>query len=75
MIDKGVPRHGYELCDAAGTAIGVVTSGTMSPTLKTGIGLGYVPPAFAKAGSELFVKVRDRLLRAEVAKPPFRQSV
>jgi aminomethyltransferase len=74
MVDKGVPRHGYELCDAAGTAIGVVTSGTMSPLLKVGIGLGYVTPDFAKTGSGIFVKVRDRLLRAEVTKLPFRKS-
>ena len=74
MLDKGVPRHGYELCDAAGTATGVVTSGTMSPTLKTGIGLGYVQPAVAKPGTEIFVKVRERLLKAEVTKPPFRKS-
>jgi len=74
MVDKGVPRHGYELCDAAGATIGAVTSGTMSPALKVGIALGYVKPAFAKAGSEVFVKVRDRLLKAEVTKLPFRQS-
>ncbi|MDR0694675.1 MAG: glycine cleavage system aminomethyltransferase GcvT [Prevotellaceae bacterium] len=74
MVDKGVPRHGYELCDATGATIGIVTSGTMSPMLKTGIGLGYVPPAWAKAGSGIFVKVRERLLKAEVTKLPFRKN-
>ncbi|MDR3350693.1 MAG: glycine cleavage system aminomethyltransferase GcvT [Prevotellaceae bacterium] len=74
MLDKGIPRHGYELCDAAGTAIGAVTSGTMSPILKTGIGLGYVPPACAKTGTEIFVNVRGRLLKAEIVKLPFRKS-
>ncbi|MDR1405718.1 MAG: glycine cleavage system aminomethyltransferase GcvT [Prevotellaceae bacterium] len=74
MVDKGIPRHGYALCDAAGTVAGTVTSGTMSPMLKTGIGLGYVPPAMASAGSEIFVSVRERLLKAEVVKLPFRKS-
>ncbi|MDR3132769.1 MAG: glycine cleavage system aminomethyltransferase GcvT [Prevotellaceae bacterium] len=74
MVDKGVPRHGYELCDAAGTVIGAVTSGTMSPTLKTGIGLGYVQAAWAKTGAEIFVNIRERLLKAEIAKLPFRKS-
>ncbi|QJW88436.1 glycine cleavage system aminomethyltransferase GcvT [Spirosoma taeanense] len=71
MIDRGIPRGHYELTDADGTKIGEVTSGTQSPTLGKGIGLGYVPVAFSKLGSELFVKVRDKLLKAQVVKLPF----
>lgn len=71
MIDRGIPRGHYELADADGQSIGEVTSGTQSPTLGKGIGLGYVPTAVSKPGSELFVKVRDKLLKAEVVKLPF----
>ncbi|MEO5976600.1 MAG: glycine cleavage system aminomethyltransferase GcvT [Chryseolinea sp.] len=71
MIDKGIPRHDYIIKDAAGNAIGKVTSGTMSPMLGVGIGLGYVTTAFAEPGSEIFVDVRGRSLKAQVAKPPF----
>lgn len=71
MIDRGIPRGHYELCDAAGNKLGEVTSGTQSPTLQKGIGLGYVPTEFSKAGTEIFVKVRDRLLKAQVVKTPF----
>jgi len=71
MIDRGIPRGHYELCDAVGNNIGHVTSGTQSPTLSKGIGLGYVPTAYSKTGSEIFVKVRDRLLKAQVVKLPF----
>lgn len=71
MIDRGIPRGHYELCDAEGNKIGEVTSGTQSPTLQKGIGLGYVPTEFSKAGTEIFVKVRDRLLKAQVVKTPF----
>lgn len=71
MIDRGIPRGHYEICDAEGNPIGQVTSGTQSPTLSKGIGLGYVPTAHSKVGSEIFVKVRDRLLKAQVVKLPF----
>lgn len=71
MIDRGIPRGHYELCDADGNVIGHVTSGTQSPTLSKGIGLGYVPLASSKVGSEIFVKVRERLLKAQVVKLPF----
>ena len=73
MVDKGIPRHGYEIVDAEGNVIGNVTSGTMSPVLKKGIGMGYVKPALAKSGSEIFIKVRNRNLKAQVVKPPFRK--
>ncbi|MDH6354207.1 aminomethyltransferase [Dysgonomonas sp. PH5-45] len=74
LIDKGVPRHGYEIVNEAGEAIGVVTSGTMSPWLKVGIGMGYVKPEYMKAGTEIFIKVRERKLKAEVIKGSFRPS-
>ncbi len=71
MIDKGIPRHGYTIKDAAGNEIGHVTSGTQSPSLQKAIGLGYVSTAFASPGSEVFVAVRDKLLSARVVKLPF----
>jgi len=71
MIDKGIPRHGYELVDAAGNVIGVVTSGTQSPSLQKAIGMGYVQTAFAAEGSEIFVNIRDKKIKASVVKTPF----
>lgn len=71
MVDKGVPRHGYDIVDAEGNVIGVVTSGTMSPMLKIGVGLGYVKTEFSKKDTEIFIAVRDRRLKAVVAKTPF----
>lgn len=73
LQDKGIPRHGYEIVNDKDEIIGVVTSGTMSPVLKKGIGMGYVKPEYAKAGSEIFIKVRGRNLKALVVKPPFRK--
>jgi aminomethyltransferase len=71
MIDRGIPRHDYVLKDAAGNAIGKVTSGTQSPLLNVGIGLGYVTTAHATVGSEIFVDVRGKSLKATVVKLPF----
>jgi aminomethyltransferase len=71
MIDRGIPRGHYELCDAEGSKLGEVTSGTQSPTLQKGIGMGYVPAAFSKPDTEIFVKVRDKLLKARTVKLPF----
>ncbi len=71
MIDKGIPRHGYEIVDAAGNTIGQVTSGTMSPCLKIGIGMGYVAIGFAAPDSEIYISIRDKKLKAKVVKPPF----
>ena len=71
LLEKGIPRGHYDLCTADGQQVGEVTSGTISPTLQKGIGLGYVPANLAKPGTELFVKVRDRLLKAQVVKLPF----
>jgi aminomethyltransferase len=71
LIVKGVPRHDYEICDADGNTIGIVTSGTMSPSTKKAIGMGYVPTQLANPGSEIYIKVREKLLKAEVVKLPF----
>jgi len=71
MIDRGIPRHGYEICDAQGNTIGVVTSGTMSPVLKEGIGMAYIATAFSALETNIFVKIREKLIRAEVVKMPF----
>ena len=71
LIDRGIPRHGYEVCDASGTVVGIVTSGTMGPAVKKAVGMAYVPVAMSKAGSEIFIKVRDKLLKAQVVKLPF----
>lgn len=73
MIDRGIPRHGYELFDAEGSSIGKVTSGTMSPMRKIGIGMGYVKPEYSKNGTEIFVDMRGRRLKAVIVKPPFRK--
>ncbi|MBU1009345.1 MAG: glycine cleavage system aminomethyltransferase GcvT [Bacteroidetes bacterium] len=71
LTDKGIPRQHYEICDAAGYTIGEVTSGTMSPMLKKGIGMGYVPKSHSKLGTEIFIKVRDKLVPAVIVKLPF----
>lgn len=73
MVDRGIPRHGYELVNAEGVKIGEVTSGTMSPMRKIGIGMGYVQAAYAALGTEIFIDVRGRKLKAVVVKPPFRK--
>jgi len=70
MIDKGIPRHDYQLKDATGNIIGKVTSGTQSPLLGLGIGLGYVTTEFSSPGSEIYVDVRGRSLKALVSKLP-----
>lgn len=73
MIDRGIPRQHYPLVNAEGEQIGVVTSGTMSPTRKIGIGMGYVKPEYTKLGTEIYIDVRGRKLKAEVVRPPFRR--
>ena len=73
MIVRGIPRHGYELTTAEGDKIGVVTSGTMSPIRKIGIGMGYVKPEYSKIGTEICIDMRGRKLKAVVVKPPFRK--
>lgn len=71
MIDRGIPRHDYEIVDADGNNIGKVTSGTQSPSLQKAIGMGYVKTGFAKEGTEIFVKIRDNSIKAKIVKPPF----
>ncbi len=70
MVDKGIPRHDYSIKDATGNVIGKVTSGTMSPVLGIGIGLGYVATANAAVGSDIYIDVRGRALKAQVSKLP-----
>jgi aminomethyltransferase len=71
MIDKGIARHDYEITDAAGNTIGMVTSGTQSPTLGKAIGMGYIATAHSLMGTEIFIKVRNNNLKAKVVKIPF----
>jgi aminomethyltransferase len=73
MIDRGIPREHYKLLNTEGEEIGEVTSGTMSPTRKIGIGLGYVKPAYSKTGTDILIDMRGRKLKAVVQKPPFRK--
>lgn len=71
LDDRGIPRHDYDIVDGNGKKIGVVTSGTMSPSLKKGIGLGYVPTVFASAGSKINIQIRKNAVPATVVKLPF----
>ncbi len=71
MIEKGIPRHGYEIKDFSGVTIGHVTSGTQSPSLGKAIGMGYVRTAFTAIDTNIYIKVRDKLLQAKVSKIPF----
>jgi aminomethyltransferase len=71
MIDRGIPRHDYIVMDATGNSIGKVTSGTQSPSLQKAIGMAYVKPEFSKEGSEIFINIRDKSIKAKVVKAPF----
>jgi aminomethyltransferase len=71
MLDRAIPRHGYELTNSDGEVIGVVTSGTMSPVLNKGIGMGYVAKEYSAFGTEIFVKIRNKNVPAEIVKLPF----
>ena len=71
MIDRGIPRHDYVVQDSKGNVIGKVTSGTQSPSLQKAIGMAYVKPEFAKEGSEIFISIRDKAIKASVVKTPF----
>ncbi|HVO77826.1 MAG TPA: glycine cleavage T C-terminal barrel domain-containing protein, partial [Methanomassiliicoccales archaeon] len=70
MVDKGIPRHGYELL-SDGSTIGRVTSGTLSPCLKKGIAMGYVKPPFDEPGTVIDIRIRDGVFPANVVNPPF----
>lgn len=71
MVDRGIPRHDYEINDAEGNVIGKVTSGTMSPSMKKAIGLGYVTVDHAGVDSEIFINIRNKGVKAQVVKLPF----
>lgn len=71
LIDRGIPRHDYQIADASGNIIGKVTSGTQSPSLNKAIGMGYVNTAFAKADTEIYILIRDKAIKAKVCKIPF----
>lgn len=71
LVERGIPRHDYEIVDANGTVIGKVTSGTQSPSLGKAIGLGYVPTALSSVDSEIFIRIRNKDIKAKVVKLPF----
>ena len=71
MLEKGIPRHGYEIQNKEGEVIGRVTSGTQSPTLQKPVAIGYVAINYSKIDTEVFIKVRDKLLLTKVVKMPF----
>lgn len=71
VLDRGIARHGYEIHDEQGNLIGRVTSGTQSPSLNKSIGLGYVKKEFSKEGTNIFISVRNKALKAVTVKPPF----
>jgi aminomethyltransferase len=71
MIDRGIPRHDYEIVDAEGNVTGKVTSGTQSPSLQKAIGMGYIDKALAKEGTEIFINIRNNKIKAKVVKFPF----
>jgi aminomethyltransferase len=71
MIDRGIPRHDYEIVDESGTVIGKVTSGTQSPSLQKAIGMGYILKEKAKEGSEIYINIRNNKIKAKIVKFPF----
>ena len=71
LTEKGIPRHGYEVLNQHNEVIGHVTSGTQSPSLRKPIGMAYVQLEYAKAGTEIFIKIRDKMVPAKVVKMPF----
>jgi aminomethyltransferase len=71
MEDRGIPRHEYEVVNATGEKIGEVTSGTMSPMLKQGIGMAYLNKGYWKTGTEIFIRIRNKDIKARVTELPF----
>ena len=71
LIDRGVPRAGYQILSSDGEYIGQLTSGSISPITKKGIGMGYVRTEFSLKGTEVKIAVRNRVLKAIIKKPPF----
>ncbi|MCL1937359.1 MAG: glycine cleavage system aminomethyltransferase GcvT [Candidatus Azobacteroides sp.] len=74
MVGKGIARQGYDMVNQTGEIIGKVTSGTIAPTTKKGIGFGYVRPAYSALGTTFFIRIRNNDIEAVVVKPPFRQK-
>jgi aminomethyltransferase len=70
MTDRGIPRQHYEVVDASGNNIGEVTSGTMSPMMKQGIGMAYLSKGYWKTGSEIYIRIRNKDIRAQVVDMP-----
>jgi len=71
LIERGIPRHDYPIVDANGTEIGIVTSGTMAPTVGKGIGMGYVATSHATVDSTIYIQIRNNKVAAKVVKMPF----
>jgi len=71
MKERGIPRHDYKILNSEGVVIGVITSGTMSPALGVGIGMGYIASEFAGFGKEIFIEIRNKSVKAEIVKLPF----
>jgi len=71
MIDRGIPRQDYEVCDAEGNVIGVVRSGTQGPSIQKAVGTAWVKTEFSKLNTEIFIKIREKLVKAMVVKMPF----
>ncbi len=71
MIDKGIPRHGYKIQNAEGEEIGYITSGTQAPSLNKAIGIAYIRKDFSQEGSDVFVMIREKAVKAQVVKMPF----
>ncbi|HEX7367747.1 MAG TPA: glycine cleavage system aminomethyltransferase GcvT [Pelobium sp.] len=74
MVERGIPRHDYEVVDVDDNVIGKVTSGTQSPSLQKAIGMAYVQKSFSKENQEIFIKIRDNKIKAKVVKTPFYQK-
>jgi aminomethyltransferase len=71
LDQRGVPRHGYDIVDENGKIIGIITSGTMSPSLDKGIGMGYIPAKMAKTKEKIFIQIRNKTIPATLVKLPF----
>lgn len=71
LLERGIPRHDYEIVNESGEKIGIVTSGTQSPSLNKPIGMGYVKTEYSKPGSEIFILIRDKQIKAQVVSLPF----
>lgn len=74
MVERGIPRHGYEIVDADENVIGKVTSGTQSPSLQKAIGMGYIKTSFAKEGTSIYIRIRDNKVKAQIVRFPFIKS-